>query len=110
MVLLLAVYIIALLNQPEPTNWSITLSKNDKIPFGSYIVYDQLNSMYPQAAVNTYRESVYNVLNEKEYSNTAYFIVSPGVALGKAGLKRLLQFAENICLFIFTKYSLVTIL
>lgn len=31
---------------PEPTNWDSSYSKNDKIPYGSYILYDVLNDLF----------------------------------------------------------------
>jgi len=36
---LLLIYLIAEYNKPVPINWNPTFYYNDKIPFGTYIVY-----------------------------------------------------------------------
>lgn len=32
---------------PEPTDWSESYSRNDKIPYGAYIIGEELNSVFP---------------------------------------------------------------
>lgn len=32
---------------PEPTDWSESYSRNDKIPYGTYILGEELNSLFP---------------------------------------------------------------
>jgi hypothetical protein len=73
--LLFILYVIAELNKPKPIDWSITISKKDKNPYGGYIIYDQLKSLYPNAAIQSYRTSVYQQVNNSEDSNTAYLII-----------------------------------
>jgi hypothetical protein len=73
--LLFILYVIAELNRPKPIDWSITISKKDKNPYGGYIIYDQLKSIYPNAAIQSYRTSVYEQVNNSEETNTAYFII-----------------------------------
>jgi hypothetical protein len=31
---------------PEPTDWNPSYSKNDKIPFGSYILFDLMEDIF----------------------------------------------------------------
>jgi hypothetical protein len=74
--LLFILYVIAELNRPKPIDWNITISKKDKNPYGGYIIYDQLKSLYPNAAIQSYRTSVYQQVNNSEETNTAYLIIS----------------------------------
>ena len=75
--MLFALYIIAELNKPKPIDWTVTLSKGDKNPYGGYIVFNQLKDLFPSASIQSYRLPVYNQLNNYVASHTAYAIISP---------------------------------
>jgi hypothetical protein len=92
--LLLVGYIIAKLNEPKEVDWSVSLSKSDKNPYGSYILYDQLKNLYPDALIHSFREPVYNRLHKNDYTTSAYFLVSPELKIGKLDKEELLKFAE----------------
>ena len=72
---LFILYIVAEINRPKPVNWDVTLSRTDKNPYGGYIVYEQLKTIFPNAAIQSYRTSVYHQVNNSEETNTAYFII-----------------------------------
>jgi len=59
---LLLVYLVAQYNRPKATDWTVTLSNNDKIPFGTYVLYNRINDILPGATIKNYREPVYNVI------------------------------------------------
>jgi hypothetical protein len=73
---LFALYIVAEVNKPTPVNWAVTLSKNDKNPYGSYILYNHLNNLFPAARIQSYRLPLYDQLNNYKGDNSAYFIIS----------------------------------
>lgn len=75
-VVLFTIYIIAEVNKPAPINWKVTLSKDDKNPFGGFILYQRLKDLFRNAAVQSFRLPVYNRLNNYTDSNSAYIIVS----------------------------------
>ncbi len=92
-ILLLAVYIVAEMNRPTPVSWKVSLSKDDKSPYGSYILYKQLKDIFPQAAISSYRTPVYDQVNNYADSNTAYLLIEPGAEIGKTDLNELLNYA-----------------
>lgn len=75
-VLLLVIYILAQIYKPTPINWTVTLGKNDKNPYGAYILYNQLPNLFLNASINAYREPFYSQLNDKSFENTAYIALS----------------------------------
>jgi hypothetical protein len=75
--LVFVLYIIAELNKPKQLDWTVTLSKNDKNPFGGYVVYEQLENIFPSVRLQSYRMPLYDQLNNVEEQNTAYLILSP---------------------------------
>ena len=38
---------------PEPLDWQLSFSKADKIPYGSFIIYDVLEDLFPAAYINS---------------------------------------------------------
>lgn len=46
------IFLIVKIFTPEPTDWKQSYSKNDKIPYGSYILYEQLNQLFPVKTSN----------------------------------------------------------
>ncbi|MEN7548616.1 DUF4350 domain-containing protein [Rapidithrix thailandica] len=49
---------------PKPLDWSRTFSKNDKIPYGNYLLYNLLQSIFPDMPIHTLNTSLYQLLNE----------------------------------------------
>ena len=74
---LMVLYIVMEINRPKPVNWNVTLSKDDKIPYGGYIIYRQLRNLFPRARVQSFRTPLYNQLNNFNGSNTAYVLLTP---------------------------------
>jgi hypothetical protein len=48
--------------RPKPLNWSPTLSNKDKIPYGTYVVYDALPQVMGTDSVASVRLPIYNQL------------------------------------------------
>lgn len=91
-VIVFFLYILAEMNRPKPVNWKITLSKEDKNPFGGYILFRQLKDLFPRASINSYRLPVYNQVNNFEDSNTAYILIDPQLGLSKDDVEELLDY------------------
>ena len=90
---LLIVYMVAELNRPRPLDWTVSLRKDDKNPFGSYILFAELKQIFSYPQIETSRQPAYNVLHDKAYTGTAYCVISPGIDLGKTDLEELLEYA-----------------
>jgi len=92
---LFILYIVAEINKPKPVDWSVTLSKKDKNPYGSYIVYNQLKYIFPKADIQSFRTPVYNQVNNSKETNTAYFIIGPTLHLPKTDFAELKKYVAN---------------
>lgn len=60
--LLFAGYVTLEYNRPKPLDWSPTYINKDKIPYGTYVLYDQLPRLLGTDSVETVRLPVYNQL------------------------------------------------
>ncbi len=92
---LIILYVVAQYNRPKAVNWSETYSSSDKIPYGTYILYNRLNDIFPKAKVETFREPVYNVINDHGIKHATYLIICNAVNLNEYDYKKLIQFIKN---------------
>jgi hypothetical protein len=93
--IVLIVYLIAQFNKPKPTDWSTTLSSNDKIPFGTYILYNRITDIFPGAKVKTFREPVYNVIADENIENGTYIIIGDDIDIDTNDYVQLKKYIEK---------------
>ncbi len=63
------IFILFEILKPKPTDWNVTLSPNDKIPFGTYVFRDLLEDLFPASQLTISENSIYQILKEEENSN-----------------------------------------
>ncbi|MEO6914418.1 MAG: DUF4350 domain-containing protein [Chitinophagaceae bacterium] len=90
--ILLTIYIIAEINRPKLLNWTVTLSRQDKNPFGAYVLYQLLPSFFPGAELVSSRRPIYNTLEEGFEKNSAYFLIERDLEISKEDCNRLLKY------------------
>jgi hypothetical protein len=91
--IILVIYLIAQYNKPLPVNWQTTLYHGDKIPFGTYVLHDQLSTLYPGSKVINTNAALYNALH-KTGLNGNYFIIAKTIKLGEYDYKELVKFVR----------------
>ena len=69
--LLLAGYITLEYNRPKPLDWSHTFSNKDKIPYGTFALYDQLPRLLGTDSVEAVRLPVYSQLTGRAPDDVA---------------------------------------
>lgn len=67
--------LIARIFTPEPTNWNPSYSKNDKIPYGSYILFEELNQIFPGKRIETTNLPLYNISKQEKIENKNVIII-----------------------------------
>lgn len=92
---LLLIYLVAEYNRPVPVNWAETLDRNDKIPFGTYILYNQIGNIFPGAEVQTYREPIYNVVNDHGITHGSCIIICDAINLSEVDYDKLCSFIKQ---------------
>ena len=73
--ILLAIYIIAVANQPKNVDWSESFNDKEKKPFGTYILYNRLGDIFPGARIVPFHQPVYSVIADDSIKNATYIIV-----------------------------------
>ncbi|TFF36564.1 DUF4350 domain-containing protein [Mucilaginibacter psychrotolerans] len=93
--LFLLVYLVAEYKRPKPIDWTPTFLKKDKIPLGTYVLYNRLRDIFPGADIRTYREPAYNVLADHGIKHATYLIIANKVNIDKADYSRLSAFVKQ---------------
>ncbi len=92
--ILLVIYLVAQYNKPAPVNWQPTLYYNDKIPFGTYVLYRQLPQLFPGAKVTNTNQNLYDAFHNKHITNSNYLIISKSVVLSKYDYKEMVNYIK----------------
>ncbi|MFZ2863917.1 MAG: hypothetical protein WA440_04120, partial [Ignavibacteriaceae bacterium] len=69
------IFLIVKIFTPEPTDWKQSYSKNDKIPYGSYILYEQLNQLFPGKNIESTNLPFYNISIQREIKEKNIIII-----------------------------------
>lgn len=72
----LTLVILVKITEQEEIDWSASFTKNDKIPYGSYVLFDMLPQLFPAAEISVKELPVYNILKEDYYYNTNYIFIN----------------------------------
>jgi len=101
--IILGLFIIVLLGiigteilRPKPINWKPSYTATDKIPFGSYILFQELQHIFPGQPVHEVNESLYNILADRDSMGTSnYLIINDFLELDQQEAKQLLKYVNR---------------
>jgi hypothetical protein len=101
--LIVAAYLYAEYKRPPVINWTPTLVNTDKIPYGTYILYEQLQDMLG-VRPKELRMPMYVLVNNRKESGEVYMLVCPNLATAATDEKELLRYiAQGNTVFIATE-------
>jgi hypothetical protein len=91
MLFIIGVYMYAEYKRPPELNWTQTLNSKDKIPFGTYILYRQIEKV---VGTKPYQVTypVYDIINGSEDSAALYMLVANNVITTETDEEELLKF------------------
>jgi hypothetical protein len=105
-VLLLILLFVIESTKPKPVDWSPSFNRNHKKPWGTYILFNELNTLFKEATINTVDVTPYEKLKHQYYklntdtvNNTptkkTYIFLNDYVDIDKESVNSLLQFVKN---------------
>lgn len=92
---LLVLYILLTVFKPKQLDWTVTLERKDKSPYGAYILYHQLKDIFPEAKISADQLPVYNQLSDTNQQHTVYLLMAPELNLQKEDVNRLLHYVAS---------------
>lgn len=94
--LLLIAYMGMQYFKPKPIDWRPTYLKEDKIPYGTYILYQRLHDLFPNAKVEVQQKAVYNILKENAgATGSSYLIIAPEIDLDETDYEQLVKYMQR---------------
>lgn len=91
--ILLLAYVLIEFFRPRPTDWTPTYVRTDKIPYGTYALYELMADVFPDEPVEAVRMPVYNVLEDSLNTRGNYIFINREFSPDPTDLHRLLDFA-----------------
>lgn len=104
---LMALLILLEVLKPKPIDWSLTFSKDDKIPYGNFLLYDLLDQIFPSKTIETAYQPIYNQLQDTTLLSEKrnYIFINQSFNLEELDEETLLNFvAEGSNVFLATRY------
>lgn len=91
----LVVFIYALnVLSPKPINWYPSYVSTHKIPYGTYILKEQMSSLFPKTKITEIRENPYVFLQDSTVSGT-YFFVDYAINIDKEVFYKMADFVSR---------------
>ena len=87
--LLLIVYLVAQYNRPKPIDWTETYHNDDKIPFGTYVLYNRLQDLFPKTSLNKNTLPLTISLDSTSSKKVDYLIICNAINLDKYDFEKL---------------------
>lgn len=112
LIVLFAGFVIIEFSADKPINWSKTYRETDKIPYGTFVLYDQLPKLFPNSEIINITVSPYEYFDD-HYSRQdstydisgTYIHIDEEVQIDDVSAQELLDFAEDgNDIFISTSY------
>ena len=95
LVVLFAIAVVVQLTAPPPISWQDSFTREDRIPFGAYILYELLPELFPAAEVKVASVPAYNMLGDTLYSDASYVVINSSFAADDLDAEELLTFADD---------------
>lgn len=82
-------------HRPRPLDWTPSFSSYDKIPFGTYILFQELEKIFPGQSPKIVAETPYDHTNQNLSEGEVYLLIAGSAQLSPTDLKALLKYVER---------------
>lgn len=95
-IIVLILFVLVEIFKPKQTDWTVSFSRKDKIPFGTFVLFDLMKETYPKNMLKTQRRSFREFIEQQELSsNTNYIIITEKLDINDLDINDMLQFVER---------------
>ena len=101
LVLLFIGIVVIEFSTPQPVNWQKTYNEKHKIPFGTYIFYEELEELFEQSDIKDIKKTPYEYFNDyydwedsTYYATGTYMLIDERPELDNTSAQELLDFAS----------------
>lgn len=88
--------IITEIVRPKPLNWRPSYTASDKIPFGCFVLFNELATLFPKTTITNVNESLYNVLSRRDtLMSSNYILINDIISFDEQEHKQLLNYVSQ---------------
>jgi len=81
---------------PKPINWRTSYTSGDKIPYGAYVLYDQLDELFPESKIELVNTDPMTFLKRnQEEKNANYIFINDYLRFDEVEADYLMDFAAR---------------
>ena len=80
---------------PQPLSWEESYTSGDKIPYGAFVLYDQLDELFNEEVESVKVDPVSFLKNHKEDTNANYIFINNYLIFDRTEMDDLLEFADR---------------
>lgn len=92
---LLGLYFVAQYTKPKPINWEKTFLPEDKIPFGTFVLRNQITDLFPKAEQSVAKGGVLSTLDATTKGTSNYIIIAANVQLNADELRAMKKYMQK---------------
>jgi hypothetical protein len=82
--------------RPRPINWRPSYTSISKIPFGCFVLFNELPSLFPNSEIQSVEESIYDVLIKNDSSITSnYILINDNIYLDEQETNQILEYVAK---------------
>jgi len=82
------------LQRPKPINWFQSYVSTHKMPYGTYVLYNELSQLFPKAVIKKNHTPPYLFLKDSTVTG-AYILIDKNINMGKAEFNLFLKFVAR---------------
>ena len=88
--------IVTEITKPRPLNWRPSYTQYDKIPFGCYVLFQELESLFPKTDITSVDQNVYEFLvNRDSTQKSNYLLINDHISLDRQETNQLLKYVSS---------------
>ncbi|OQD42627.1 hypothetical protein BUL40_08850 [Croceivirga radicis] len=88
--------IVTEITKPRPINWRPSYTQYDKIPFGCYVLFQELESLFPKTDITSVDQNVYEFLvNRDSTQKSNYLLINDHISLDRQETNQLLKYVSS---------------
>jgi hypothetical protein len=92
---LFVIIILVEVFSPKEPDWSMSFSRYSKEPYGNYLLYNFMKTLFPQKKITTLHDPLYVSLKDKKYKYYNYFLLNDKCVFDELDSRELLKFVSD---------------
>ncbi|WP_350287062.1 DUF4350 domain-containing protein [uncultured Croceitalea sp.] len=88
--------IISEVTRPRPINWRPSYTADSTVPFGCYVLYNELSTLFSKSTIATVEESIYDVMTKRDTTASSnYLLINDNIPLDQQETNQLLDYVSK---------------